>query len=245
MKRLSCNRVTLFAVAITILLQSVLLSASSGATTGATAELNLSAEIQALESFDDALTLFEKNVKDLGKKASITSQELTSARTNANTVKSRVSQVQQAFRSVVDKLKAAGKLDNPDSVLPQIRDAKLRRLIQQEGGTKRILETLASQSGTLLQEIDALVQPLNSRVRASLDSENERVQEFKSRVVRVAYNPLKPIYLGFLRCMVRYGIFLIKPTEHNADMGICACGGAAGEPDSESYCPGGSNFTPR
>jgi hypothetical protein len=245
MKRTFNKKIALFAVVAVLLLQGLLLSAHSEAMTGAPTELNLSAEIQALESFDDALTLFEKNVKDLGKKVTITSQELSSARTGANTVKSRVSQAQQAFRSVVDKLRTAGKLDNPESVLPPIRDAKLRRLIQQEGGAKRILETLASQSATLSQEIDALVQPLNSKVRASLDLRNERARNAASRVVRVAYNPPAPIYLGFLRCMVRYGIYLIKPTEHNADMGICACGGAAGEPDSDSYCPGGSNFTAR
>jgi hypothetical protein len=245
MNRTFHNPFALSTLVAVILLQSLLLSVSNGSATGAPAELNLRAEIQSLESFDDALSLLEKNVKDLSRKTSITAQELNLAQTSANTVKSRAPQLQQTFRSVVDKLRAAGKLDDPESVLPPVRDAKLRRLIQQEGGARRILETLAAQSGTLSQEIDALVQPLNSRVRAGLDSQPERVRGIRSRLVRAAYNPPAPIYLGFLRCMVRYGIYLIKPTEHNADMGICACGRAAGEADSDSYCPGGSNFTPR
>jgi hypothetical protein len=72
------NRAAGVAAVAVMLLQSILLSASSRATTEAPIDLNFGAEIQALESFDDALTSFEKTCQDLGKKATLTSQEFRS-----------------------------------------------------------------------------------------------------------------------------------------------------------------------
>lgn len=241
MKKTSHNTAALFAVAAFIIMQTVFFAGGSGAMTTTPQSINLSSEKQTLESFDDALAALEKNVKDLGKKASITSQELNSAKSTASNVKSRVSQAQQAFQSVINKLKAAGKLDDPDSVLPQITHPKAQSIIRENGGTKRILESLASQLSGLSQEVDSLIQPLNSKVRADAGERFVDGKDLKARAVRVAYDPA-PIARG-VKCLLRGGIYRLNPSNHNFDMLLCACN--PDDPVSQSSCPGGANHTPR
>jgi len=239
MIRISFRALAISVAAATILVQSFFAGTSAG--TVAPQSINLSSEKQTLESFGDSLGLLEKNVKDLGKKATITSQELNSARSSATNLKSRVSQAQQAFQSVVNKLRAAGKLDDPDSVLPQITSPRAQSIIRENGGTKRILESLASQLNGLSQEIDSLLQPLNSKVGADGGERFVEGRDLKARAVRVAYNPA-PI-LRSARCLVRGGIYRINPSTHNFDMLLCACN--PDDPVSQSSCPGGANHTPR
>ena len=243
------TRISFKVMATSIAALMMLVSALNGAaTTGprpaASAGVDLSSETRAVDGFGDDLTRFEFTCQDLARKQSLTALELNSARTAAAGLKLRVSQTQQAFRSAIDKLKAAKLWDKLDSVLPPITDARAKRLIQQKGGAQKILEQAAAQLGGLSPDIDSLIQPLSSKVRgaAGSDYEDERLPEARSRVVRAAFNPSAPITLGFTRCMLRFGIFLLKPTDHNAALGICACDS---EPGDESYCRGGANFSPR
>ena len=241
------TRMSLKLMAITIAAVMTLVSNSyTAATTRAlpAAEgVDLSSETRALEGFGDDLTRFEFTCQDLAKKQSLTALDLNSARTAAAGLKSRIPQTQQSFRSAIEKLKAAKLWDKLDSVLPPIADARAKRLIQQKGGAQKILEQ-AAQLGGLSTDIDSLIQPLASKARgaAAGDYEDERLPEVRSRVIRAAYSPSAPMTLGFTRCVLRFGIFRLKPTDHNAALGICAC---ASEPGDESYCRGGANFSPR
>lgn len=244
MNKVSFRLVAIAIAAATILVQSLFTYTSARALPGAAADVDITSEKRSVDAFGADLTALLAKCKDLAKKQSITASELNSAKATASGLKSRVSQAQQAFRSVVDKLKAAGLWDNLDSILPQITDAKAKRIIAENGGSQRILEEAASQLIGLSQEIDLLVQPLGAKVRASAANsfEDERLQDLRSRVVHVTYNPPAPMTRS-VGCLLRTGIYRLNPTSHNFGMLLCICNPT--DPVSQSGCPGGANFVPR
>lgn len=128
---------------------------------------DLTAEKQTLTSFSSSLKGLEKRVIDLQLRSSITSSELNSTKTSATTLKTQVSQVQQAVASIIRKLKASGEWQNYDATVNGLVDPKAQKLLAEIGGAKRLLEDFAVQAVNLPTEIDSLVQPLNSRVASS------------------------------------------------------------------------------
>jgi hypothetical protein len=128
---------------------------------------DITAEKQTLDSFGSKFTTLEKTISTLQKRTSITASELSSTKTSATTLKTQLSQVQQAIASIVRKLKASGEWQNYDATVNAQLDSKGQKLLSDLGGAKRLLEDFSSRTGSLGIEIDALVQPLNSRVASS------------------------------------------------------------------------------
>jgi hypothetical protein len=189
------------AIAAMILVQTMALARNAHAFPGATS-LDIASEHRALQSFDVTLAKLETTCADLSKKPSIATVEFASAKSQADDVKSRVSEVQQAIRSTIDKLKAAGAWDGLDAkLLAKITNERVRSLLRDNGGPKRILEDAASQFGRLSADVDSLVQKLNSKVHAQRDS--RPATDLSLRAVRVAFNP-EPLSFGDrVRCGFR------------------------------------------
>jgi hypothetical protein len=128
---------------------------------------DITAEKQTLDLFGSNLTNLEKTIITLGTRTSITTIELNSTKTSATTLKTQISQLQLAIASIVRKLKASGEWLNYDATVNAQLDFKGQKLLTDLGGAKRLLEEFSSRTGSLGFEIDALVQPLNSRVASS------------------------------------------------------------------------------
>ena len=189
------------AIAAMILVQTMAVARNAHAFPVATS-LDIASEHRSLQSFDVTLAKLETTCADLSKKASIATLELASAKSQADDVKRRVSEVQQTIRSIIDKLKAAGEWDGLDAkLLAKITNQRVRSLLRDNGGPRRILEDAASQFGRLSADVDSLVQKLNSKVRAQLDS--RPATDLSLRVVLVAFRP-EPVKFGDrVRCGFR------------------------------------------
>lgn len=190
---------------------------------------DLTAEKQALSSFDTNLTNLEIKVRSLLTKSTITSVDLNSTKSSATALKTNVSQVQQTFQSVINKLKASGEWDNFDAAtLRQITDPEARSRITTAGGAKKILLDAASQLSGLTTEIDALVQPLNSRVASSGLSPVFRgatgFMPAGASFVAASGGATPVVFKESFKCRFRSGIFVIRHGEGNSYKNMqCAC----------------------
>lgn len=209
------------ALAIAAIALSLSLYPATGARSLAAADLT--AEKQALTSFADGLTSLEKNVAELQKRSSITSTELNSAKTSASTLKTKVSPLGQTFQSVINKLKAAGEWENFDAtVLKQTTDPKAQALISNAGGAKKILQDAATQLSGLSTEIDALVQPLNSRVASTgFSFGNSRALGFMP--VRASFTPTATAAFASGKCIFYGGLYIVVGTKRSENRWCCNC----------------------
>ena len=222
----SYRRITaLCALVAMVVIQSISLGKSGRSSTALT-DADLTPEKRTLKSFADDLSNVETKCTELGRKTTITQLEFNTARTRADGLRGRVSLIQQAVRSIIDKLKAAGQWEDFDStVLARVRDARQQSAIRDAGGPRRILEDAAAQLGGLSQEVDALLQPLTSRIASDAGGSfsDEGVQDLRSRLVRVAFAPPAPMRQG-LRCQFRGVMLLVEDSPKNFDKWQCACG---------------------
>lgn len=132
---------------------------------GTPGRTQLIAELVKIDSFGDALVSFDKRVAELEKKATISHVEYEAVQTSGNGLKRRIDEVQQAFRSVIDKLKAAREWEHFDEVaFREAKDPRVREFLRSEGGAKRILERAVSLSSDLTFDLNAPVERLRSRV---------------------------------------------------------------------------------
>jgi hypothetical protein len=214
-------------IAVIALFQCIQLSTSARPLARVAADLT--AEKQTLTSFSDSLGSFESKVSELRLKSSITSTELNSAKTSASTLKTKVSQIQQTFQSVINKLKASGEWENFDAIaLKQITDPKGQELIRDAGGAKKLLEVAASQLGGLSLEIDALIQPLNSKVASTGSSfGNKAMLGFVP--VRASFTASAPVTSPApaagesAACRFRKAVYSVTGSDRAFNYSMCIC----------------------
>jgi FtsZ-binding cell division protein ZapB len=111
MKNAKPNRrkaVVLLALAATIALMSLQLARSARTVVGVVADADLSAEARVIDSFVNDLGKFDKKNSELSKKATLTRTQFDAHQREAESLKGRVSGVQNALREAIRKLKAAG-----------------------------------------------------------------------------------------------------------------------------------------
>lgn len=239
MKEIYRNTITMSTIVALLVAQAIFMTSDAAATAAMLAEVNVTSERQSLVSFEAALSRLEATCSNLDKKASITPLELDSSRKAAGDLKRQVPQIQQAIRSIIDKLKAAKAWDDFDSTA--LAKAKaLRSVLTQNGGAKRILEDAASQLGGLSGEVDGLLQPLGAKLRADAGGpfSGREAQNLRSRTVRASFNPGAPMLIRSARCLVRIAISTVQLTVGSkADVqeliDVCkrlkeACGSATG-----------------
>ncbi|HWP43207.1 MAG TPA: hypothetical protein VNO14_08240 [Blastocatellia bacterium] len=220
-------------LAATMLLHSFYLATGARIASGAIAEVNLSAESQTLDAFLTDLAKAEKRGADLGRKASLTRAELLAYEQSVSDLKRRATLVQNAFRQVVLKLKAAGLWDNADqTVLARVSDSRFQSIARRDG-FKKSLEEAASSLSNDAGEISRPLDILRSRVKAGLeepdfDPDNPAL---KSRAVRVSYGSAPAMLKAGFKCRVawlRLGISGFRqgePTQKATDRVGCFCDG--------------------
>ncbi|MEW6208277.1 MAG: hypothetical protein AB1631_07910 [Acidobacteriota bacterium] len=188
-----------FALVALLALQNLFVGVN--AYTKTAAQSNFAAEGQALESFSDDLSAYIEQENNLRKKTTLTKADLAALRASGEGLKRRFSTVQQNLRSLISKLKSARRWDNLDQeVIAGIKDAEFRRLLEGEGGTRRIWEDLASNLNQLGSEIDRDALSLGNKVKAQLSP-----TELQQRAVRVSYQP-PPVFARSLKCRVQIAI---------------------------------------
>lgn len=183
--RLSLS-LSLLAAALTLLPH-----ASASRMRSAASDADLSSEAHTLDSFGSALFKYEQKCSELDKKSALTRAEFEGVKSGADDLNSRVSQVQGAFRSIIEKLKRANQWDDFDNIaLQKMMDGSVRTFLREEGGAKRVLETAAAQAGGITSDVNELRERLKAKVRAENSSFTEsRNQESGWRIIRASYAP--------------------------------------------------------
>jgi hypothetical protein len=206
--RIRCNYrklTTLGAIVIMMLAQIVTTSVAttSPAPAPAFADADINAESKTLDAFVIDLARFDKKSAELGKKATIAHLEYELHERTANDLKRRLSEVQNALREAIRKLKAAGNWDNLDQiVLAKISDARFQAFVRSEG-FKKTLEELATGLSNNANEIARPLEALRNKVQGQMqDPIYERGNT--ARVVRVAYTPVPAVAAFNTRCRLAY-----------------------------------------
>jgi hypothetical protein len=211
-KPIQCKLAALCAVlAIAITQSAVAVTRTQSPDDNPFKNVNLRSEAQTVDSYCDDLEKLDKDLVVARRKTSLSHEEFNKLRDRALDLKRRWSQLQQAVRSVIAKLKAAGRWDDFDSlILARIRDARIRSSIQGSGGLKRILEGAQSVSVDNDPFFDiekALRSKVLTRVQDLRFERGPLVSEFS--VVSVAYNLAAPRFGDGILCLgakIRQGI---------------------------------------
>lgn len=189
---------------------------------------DLSAQARTLDSFVNDLFKLDKRSGEFSKRGSLTRADFDSLKSSADDLKRRLSEVQNALRAIITKLKDAGEWNDIDSrVAESISDAGTRARFNQTS-FKRELEDLAANLTNSGDEISSPLENLRRRVSArNPDSLFGSALGWQS--VPVAYHPEPAMGGGGIKCglsKLRYGIS--KLTHGAATAGAheayhCAC----------------------
>jgi hypothetical protein len=186
-------------------------------TTATSSDADLASERRILLAYGRELFDHDTKVEQLSKKATLTNAEVDAVNNKKEDLKRRLPQIQQAIRAVIDKLKAANQFNNFDAiVLARVRDARIKALLQEDGGPKRQLERLANDLAGLAQELDTDVQGLRSRLRAQVEENvlNPKTTDIRARTIRVAFTPDAPVlFRKPLRCAYWKAVYYAAPLD--------------------------------
>jgi hypothetical protein len=204
-------------------------------------DVKLDSELRVLDSFfDDWLKVYKQHGV-LSKKASVTSTEFNAFKSSSEGLKNRCSQLEGAIRDIIKKLKEAGRWEGlDDEVLAKANDEKLKSDLREGGGLKHLLEDAASQYCSQAEnEITGPVESLRPRVSAQVQDLffEQAAQDYKLRMVRVAYDPATPMVTKPVRCLgatIRVAVHMVVAT-HTGPAGSnrqCFCFDRCGSPTS-------------
>jgi hypothetical protein len=136
--------------------------------TGSEIDLASAADLRSEEAiiakFADDLVTYDRECGVTGKKARLVNADVEGLERKSNDLKRRLSEVQNAFREVVRKLKAANEWDNLDTTIEAgITDARERTLFR-EFSFKQALDEAASNLGNQASEVDEPLGTLRKRL---------------------------------------------------------------------------------
>jgi len=187
---------------------------------------DLGNEQRIIAKYAADLVAYDKQTQALGKRARLVSSDLDDVQNRSEDLKRRLSEVQNAVREVVRKLKAANEFDDLDTnIVARITDSRDKSYFQQNS-FKKLLEDasndLASYGSDVTTPVDNLRRKLTSRTASpSGDS-----------LIR-AHHAAAPFFRNGLQCMlsnIQVGIvWRMGGTEDRAHQNtrICACYGGA------------------
>lgn len=229
MKKITFNlkALTVLCVVLSItLLQSLGISASPTAP-----DVNISSETRALEAFHNDLGSFQEKIVNLRKKPSLTKADIDPVQITADSLKGRVSGVQNSIREIIRKLKAAGQWDNLDAqLLANTTDPQLRSFFQQSS-FRQDLEDAAANLGSQANDISTPVDTLRRKLALRELLPFDRTELM---VIPVAYRTPEPVRFTSLGCSLgKVRLKIIKrfggtATNSTIDQVSCACNPGAG-----------------
>jgi len=167
---------------------------------------DLSSEARTIGNFVDDLHAFDKTFATLNQRTTLTNNEVNAVQRSNDDLKRRLSNVQNAFKEAIRKLKAAGLWDDLDAtVLAKVKDAKFQAIARRES-FKAALEDLAANTAGSGNEIAAPFDLLRKKISARL-SDPFSEQELSGagwRTERVSYEPYSaPVKVSF-KCRVAW-----------------------------------------
>lgn len=198
--------------------------------TAATPKAELVEEFRTLDKFVDDLFKLDRNRGELSKKASLSQTEFDSLKSSADDLKRRLSQVQNALRGIITKLKAAGEWDDIDSrVAETISDPSLRARFRQTSFKRELeelAENVANQAGEISDPVEVLRRKVTARSRDSVIPSAAYALAWQAEPA--AYHPEPAMFTSGLRCSLskmRYGaVKLIGVSTGRAHEAYhCAC----------------------
>jgi hypothetical protein len=171
---------------------------SSPAATNTLPEVNINSELQTLNSFGDDLTRLDKKRAGLIRRSSVSDTEFTSVKNDHDALRRRVSQLPNAIRSIIQKLKASGRWDTFDAdLLASTKDEKFKASVAEFGGARRLFEDVASQldRSDSADEILGSLDDVRKKVAAHAQEQffEPRLPAAEFRLVAASYNPGEPM----------------------------------------------------
>ena len=161
-------------------------------------DADVSAESRTLDAFVTDLDNFDKKTVQLKRKESVSTGEFELHERTGNDLKRRVSEIQNALRDAIRKLKATGQWDRLDEiVLANTSDPRIQELLRRES-FKRVLEETANSIDP--GEIDRPLDALRNRVRAQNSFESGNSTSVALRMVRVSYSSGPVMATVSMRC---------------------------------------------
>src|SRR5262245_23192587 len=174
------------AIAVALLQKGAPQSASN------TEEVNLRAETQVTESLSTDLIAYRKECAQLSKKQNLLSTEVDGVGRKADALQSRLSNVQNAARTLISKLKAANKWDTLNETVLANADPRHRSFLQNID-FKTEIEEAAATLGSRGKELNLPVENLRKKVATSSGDP-------RSLMVAAAYSPAVPTTNSPLAC---------------------------------------------
>jgi hypothetical protein len=187
--------------------------------------LDLANEHRILAKYYDDLISYNKQTRELGKRARLVSTDLDEAQNRSEDLKRRLSEVQSAVREIVRKLKAADQWGSLDTtILARVTEAGDKSYFQQNS-FKKLLEDssndLTSYGNDITTPFDNLRRKLTSRT-GSPDSEamNVRAHHGSAPFTRTGLQCL----IGNIQVGIVWRLNGVENTKHQNER-ICACSG--------------------
>lgn len=135
--------------------------------------VSLTSEEATLGGFGTDIASFSKIAADLFKRPEITDTDVQSAKRSADSAKARLSSVQQALQSSIDKLKAAGLWDKLDTALAAgTSDKSGYSVIVNAGGAKKVLEDAIATAKIGNVELSGVIDSLVAKEAKKLTPSN-------------------------------------------------------------------------
>jgi hypothetical protein len=216
--------------AITALTALALLIAQSFSLSAraATPDVDLSNEQRSVSGFLGELTKLDDFAGGLKARGRITAIEKARLKSEGEALKRRIAEFQSNIRGAIAKLKAAGLWQNLDqTVAAKIKGGKLRGYLQQEGGAKKLLESVIDRINELRGDIDKNVrdldalgsrQPINEIGGLAIGSESL----FQGRrLVRAGFSPAPAssgggLFRKVFKCLVSATAFLLASAKNES-----------------------------
>ena len=203
--RLSRRFIVLCSLAVTVFAQ---LGPTS---TAAAPKAELANEARTLDKFVDDLFKLDRKTGELSKRASLNQTEFDSLKGSADDLKRRLSEVQNALRGVITKLKAAGEWDDIDSKVEEtISDASLRARFRQTSFKRELeelAESVANKAGEISDPVEVLRRKVSARSRDSAFPSAGYALAWQAEPA--AYHPEPAMFTTGLKCSLsklRFGV---------------------------------------
>lgn len=236
--------VGLLAIAIVASLRSTTATNQPSVPDSATPGAETSNEERVIGKYLDDLFSYQNGISQARKRQVLRNTDLDPLQRKSDDLKNRLSEVQNAVRDIIRKLKAANEFDGLDSgLLARVNDSR-RRAFFQETSFKADLEYAASNLSSHKDEISLPLDGLRNRVARNSAPYGDGAVAF----VNAAYHP--PTVMFGLGLACRLGQVRLKLIERNGgnihdspgtcDAISCACKPGMGGLCTGSPCSGGA-----